>query len=140
MLNVWETPCRELAEAMRKACAEAMPGAELRVRERIKDMLAAEEDLAVPSFRPIGTIYGFCLQVARVHHPFGWRRLRWRSWSTLVDFGMEEMWDAPGWSRSYGLWCRIADPSAGAAVLEPLTAFVRHRDLELYLSETRKDP
>ena len=140
MPNAWESRCKDLAEALRKACAEALPGAELRVEDRSVSMLAQEDDPNVVPFYPIGAIFRFHVQERRTRYLFGWRRLPWRRWATLVSFHMEDMWEAPGWASREGIRCYAPDARVAETVTPIVERFAREHGLLLRATWSQKDP
>lgn len=138
--HAWESRCKSLADALREACAKALPGAELRIEDRTKSMLAEEDDPTVVPFYPIGNIFQFNIQERRTRHLFGWRRMPWRSWTTIVSFHMEEMWNASRWTSEQGIRCYIADARVEQAAMPILERFARDHGLLFRAAWPQKDP
>jgi len=140
MASAWESRCNGLAEEIRAACSAALPGAELRIDDRTKDMLAEEEDPTVVPFYPIGAIYTFRVQERRTRYVFGRRWLPWRRWETLVSFHMEEMWNAPRWTSEQGIKSYVTDDRVAPAVMPILERFARDHGLLFRAAWPQKDP
>lgn len=138
--NTWESRCQSLADALLEACAAALPDADLRIDDRTKGMLAEEADPAVVPFYPIGNIYRFRLQMRSVRRLFGWERLSWSRWPAIVEFGMEEMWDAPRWTAEQGIRCYVMDARVAKAVLPIVERFARDHGILFRAAWSEKDP
>lgn len=138
--SIWEARCAVLADRLREACAEILPGAELRIVDGGMSMLAEEDDPFAPPSYPIGDIYVFRLQERRTRHLFGWTWLRYRRWTTVLSFGMEEMWNAPDWATRRGVWCSVLDARVAEAAREAMERFSKSHAIKLDFSWTRKDP
>jgi hypothetical protein len=104
----WSRLCAVLAGELRTACAETLTVTDLNVEDRTDTMLAEEEDPRVVPYWPIGLLHRFRLRERRVHRVFGRHWLPISYWKSIVRFGLEEMFDAPSWSYSQGMWC-VAD-------------------------------
>ncbi|HJV32415.1 MAG TPA: hypothetical protein VJ694_00130 [Patescibacteria group bacterium] len=129
--SIWEARCAVLADRLREACAEALRGAEIRILDRSETMLAEEDDPFAPPSYPIGDIYLFRLQERRTRHLFGWARLRYRRWTTVLSFGMEEMWNVTGWATRRGIWCSVYDARVAEAALEVMERFSKAHGIKL---------
>ena len=136
----WQPRCEALAAELRAACAAACAPDEVRAEDRTGTMLAEEEDPYVAPFYPIGQIYHFRIRVRRTHLLFGRRWLPVRYWSTLVRFGMEEMFDAPWWAKDKGLWCVVHGAGLDGPVRAIMARFAFAHGLRLDFAGTAKDP
>ena len=76
----------------------------------------------------------------RTHLLFGRRWLPVRYWSTLVRFGMEEMFDAPWWAKDKGLWCVVHGAGLDGRVRAIMARFAFAHGLRLDFAGTAKDP
>lgn len=129
--TIWEARCAILADAVLKACAEALPDAELRLDDRTVNMLAQEDDPNVVPYYPIGDIHQFHVRERRTRHLFGWKRLPYRRWATLVSFGMEDMWKAPDWAARSGIWCTVRETRVAEPVRTIMERFSRRHGIKL---------
>ena len=132
--SIWEARCAVLADRLREACAEALPGAELRILDGGRTMLGEEEDPFVPQFYPIGSIYAFRLQERRTLRLFGRKWLPYRRWKTLLSFGMEEMSDVPDWATRRGIWCSVVDARVAEAARQEMERFSKSHAIRLDFS------
>jgi hypothetical protein len=139
-VSVWERDCLTLAAALTAALADPLRPAETRFEDLSATMWAEEPDPGAVPHAAIGLIYRYRILKRVEYRLFGIRRLAFRRWRAVAEFGLEEMWDHPRWTLDRGMWCAIHDTDAVDAAYGIVERFAADRLLPLGISVRKKDP